>query len=196
MQKCQQCDNCNKWYHEGCVNDASFKVETCFCSPKCEMSTLPFGYALYQDLVDCRVFCSTVVYNDEILTGLRNLFSSDVNGTNIPEKFVNIDHFLNLQCSYLDPNLLNNKFLSDSQSDFTIFHQNIRSLGANFHKFDEIFQNCSVLPDIFAFTETKLDEDKSIPEIKGYKFERLRLCNKLWGSRYVYSRTVKLYPKA
>ena len=73
------------------------------------MSTLPFGYALYQDLVDCRVFCSTVVYNDEILTGLRNLFSSDANGTNIhdlelgnqslnicPEKFVSIDHFSKL----------------------------------------------------------------------------------------------------
>ena len=78
-----------------------------------------------------------------------------------------------MQCSCLDPNLLDNIFLGDSQTDFTIFHQNIRSLGANFHKFDEIFQNCSVLPDIFAFTETKLDEDKSIPEIKGYKFESL-----------------------
>ena len=73
----------------------------------------------------------------------------------------------------MDPILLDNIFLGDSQSDFTIFHQNIRSLGASFHKFDEIFQNCSVLPDIFAFTETKLDDVKSIPEIKGYKFESL-----------------------
>ena len=55
----------------------------------------------------------------------------------------------------------------------TIFQNNVRSLKKNFHLVKEVFQKCSSLPNILAFTETKLNENSSIPSFPGYSFEHV-----------------------
>ena len=188
MQVCHQCSNCNKWYHYACANDDNLTEKFRFCSLKCEMANMPFGRSSFWELVEGGILPIKPPSNhDEIITDLHFLFSSDdynscTNSTSVdndqmqnvdPNKFVGVDHYLNMKCSYLDPNFLNDTFFGDSKSDFSIYHNNIRSLGKNLHKVRDIFQNCSVLPDILAFTETKLDEGKHVPEFKNYTFENI-----------------------
>ena len=88
-----------------------------------------------------------------------------------PNEFVNIDHFLDLKCAYVDPNKIDDDLLALEESSISIFHNNISSLNANFHKFEEIFHKCQKLPDILAFSETRLNNTISNPDIEGYKFE-------------------------
>ena len=66
---------------------------------------------------------------------------------------------------------MNDSFYGEIPSQITIFHNNVRSLNANLNLVDEIFQNCTKLPDIFAFTETKLNEEKEHPLMGSYTFE-------------------------
>jgi len=79
-------------------------------------------------------------------------------------------HFLDINCSYLDPNLINDSYLRENDSELVIFSNNVRSLNFNFHKVEEIFVDCK-WPDILAFTETRLNSYSTVPKIDGYIFE-------------------------
>lgn len=46
---------------------------------------------------------------------------------------------------------------------------------------DEIFPNCTKLPDILSFTETALGEYKHAPDIPGYEFEHSDSMSKNGG---------------
>ena len=87
-------------------------------------------------------------------------------------KQVPIEHFFDIDCSYLNPNELNDSYLGNDISDLTIFQGNVRSLNANFDSITEIFDNCQKLPDVLAITETKLKKYDDEPEKEGYEFER------------------------
>ena len=81
------------------------------------------------------------------------------------------DHFLDINCEYLDPNLIDCDFFKeDSSQQLSIFQNNIRSLNKNFHLVEELFVNCGELPDILAFSETKLNENTTTPSLQGYSF--------------------------
>ena len=86
-------------------------------------------------------------------------------------KRVKPDHFLEISCDYLDPNLINDDFLKSDSTSLTVFQNNIRSLNKNFHLVEEIFNNCTDLPDVLAFCETRLNENSIAPSLEGYSFE-------------------------
>ena len=44
---------------------------------------------------------------------------------------VYFDQFLEVKCSYLSPKDLNDSYMSKSNSDFVVYHNNIRSMNAN-----------------------------------------------------------------
>ena len=90
----------------------------------------------------------------------------------LSNKTVYFDQFLDIKCSYIKPEFLNNDYLETSDNDISILHNNICSLPSNFHKMEELFIESSKLPNILAFSETKLNASSSIPHLKGYNFER------------------------
>lgn len=85
---------------------------------------------------------------------------------------VKLDHFLDINCDYVDSNQVNEEFFQDD-SKLTIFQNNIRSLNKNFHLVEELFARSKHIPDILAFCETKLHENSLIPPFDGYAFERV-----------------------
>ncbi len=105
-------------------------------------------------------------------------------------KSVYFDPFLDINCSYKCPTEFSDEFLGDPSS-LTIFHNNICSLNKNFHKVEEIFQNCSFLPSILAFSETKLHDLSIIPPLKGYSFIRMDSPSSAGGVGLFVSDTLK-----
>ena len=68
-----------------------------------------------------------------------------------------LDHFYDINCSYLNPNELGDNHLGRRNSELSIFQANVRSLNANLDSICDVFQNCEQLPDVLAITETKYD---------------------------------------
>ena len=90
-----------------------------------------------------------------------------------PSRFQYYRQFLDLNCSYLCPNDLEDSFLSNDSSEFVVYHNNVRSFKKNMqskiNKTLEIFQNCSSkLPDILAFSDTQVNDNTLIPPLDGY----------------------------
>ena len=88
-------------------------------------------------------------------------------------KFKYNRQFLDINCSYLCPNDLDDSFLANESSEFVIYHNNVRSFKKNMQgKMNntlEIFQNCSrKLPDILAFSDTQVNDNSLIPSLEGY----------------------------
>ena len=81
------------------------------------------------------------------------------------------DQFLDINCSYIQPDDLKTDIFEKDLSELAIIHNNIRSLPLNFHKFEELFINSNKSPSIIAFTETKLTENSVIPAYHDYNFE-------------------------
>ena len=95
-------------------------------------------------------------------------------------KSVKLNHYLDINCDYLEQENVNDTLLNISSS-FTIYQNNIRSLNKNFHAVEEIFQNCTDMPDIFAFSETQLHENSDTPYLEGYSFEYINSETKCGG---------------
>ena len=74
---------------------------------------------------------------------------------------VYFDQFLEVKCSYLCPKDLNDSYMSKSKSDFVVYHNNVRSMNANFDKVHDAFKNCSKdkWPDILAFSDSQTKKD-------------------------------------
>ena len=72
-----------------------------------------------------------------------------------PTKHVPIDHFYDINCTYLSPNELEDAHLGSAKSELSIFQGNVRSLNANFDAISDVFQNYQRLPDVLAITESK-----------------------------------------
>ena len=89
-----------------------------------------------------------------------------------PTKQVPIDHFYDINCSYLHPNELNDDHIGCQYSELSIFQGNVRSLNANFDSVSDISNNCQSLPDVLAITESKLKRGDDEPPIDGYDFKR------------------------
>ena len=59
----------------------------------------------------------------------------------LTSKCVKTEHFLDIDCSYLDTNQVDDFLNADKY--FTIFQNNLRSMNLNLHLIDEIFQDCA-----------------------------------------------------
>ena len=103
-----------------------------------------------------------------------------------PTTRVPLDHFYDINCTYLSPNELEDAHLGNPTSELSIFHGNVRSLNANYDSISDIFQNCQRLPDILAITETKLKKNDDEPPISGYEFERSDTKTDFGGGRYLF----------
>ena len=108
----------------------------------------------------------------------------------LTSKCVKTDHFLEVDCSYLDANQVNDFMNSDDY--FTIFQNNLRSMKSNMHLVDEIFQNCTKKPDIMAFGETRLHGNDKAPLQEGYhEFEHVDSTTDLGGVGFYISEEIE-----
>ena len=173
-----------------------------FCSQRCVMRQLPFhsfsGSINEQDspckssvvVDDCTEEISNNLNSDDLVSPVTNndttLSSTSPSNLATPPiiKNNNITHstssrfkyfrqFLDLNCSYLCPNDLEDTYLANDSSEFVVYHNNVRSFKKNMqskmNKTLEIFQNCSSkLPDILAFSDTQVNDNTLIPPLEGY----------------------------
>ena len=187
--KCLQCDVCDEWYHIECTlfkdaydvivdNDYEF-----ICSDKCYMHLLPFCNFKFGTLVRAGIFKEPPLSNKKVLKSISKKTNfKKVSKKQLSKHFVKYDHFLNINCSHINPNDLDDTYFGNENSDLTVFHNNIRSSVKNFDKIaGETFKNCKTLPDILAISETKLNDDKIIPELEGYSFENVNSSTEAGG---------------
>ena len=160
--KCFCCIVCNAWLHSDCYG------HQLICSQNCYMKTLPFSNFKYQVLLDHNIFSKTKKTN---VSPFKKCQKQKCVKKMKPAKFVPMDHFYNINCSYLSPNELEDAHLGCAKSELSVFQGNVRSLNANFDAIGDIFQNCQRLPDVLAITESKLKKDDNEPPMPGYRFE-------------------------
>ena len=171
---CIQCSICDTWNHFECSNlskEEFFSNPYYFCSVACEVCLLPFTEIDTKSLIKSGILSKTA-HNKPRSRKKRKVKKSSLNHEDLSKNYVKFDHFLKINCSYLDPNAIDENYFKND-SHLTIFQNNIRSQNKNFHKVREIFDEAKNWPDILAFTETKLNENSSIPNLNGYAFENI-----------------------
>ena len=155
-----QCSICDKWYHFVCtnltkkefLNDVYF-----FCSRRCEMYNFPFVHVDTAFLVEDGIFCKSSALTTKKTKSKKRRKITNLNDT--PKNVIDTRKFMEVNCSYIKANDINDSFLDFNDIDLTIFQNNIRSLSKNFHLVEEMFKDCSKLPDILSFSETRLQPD-------------------------------------
>ena len=165
--KCVECYHCEALLHKECLETID-KHNAYFCSDKCMTKVMPFTNSSFDELVTYEILFPSNTSTELDISEIEN---DDTSETRNNTQFVSIDHYLNINCSYLNPNQLHEGLVNSGSDGISIFHNNIRSLSANFDKINEIFSNSSKLPDILAFSETKLNETKNYPDMRGFSFE-------------------------
>ena len=190
IEDCIQCDSCLCWLHVDCANlhieqfESYANSEQQFiCSKSCEtfyLYSFPFHSEPNLSLetqstnssLETTELSNFVVARPcldkttcrPISDRLKKVKSSDS---------VYFDKFIDVNCSYLDPSELGDHHLAHHKaSEFTIFHNNIRSISKNFNEIEtDLFVNCNQYPDLMAFTDTQLIEGADAPVVEGYIFE-------------------------
>ena len=167
MMACIQCSVCEVRCHHVCSNltneEFNHKI-IFFCSSQCKnvnVAFLPFFEFSDSNLYKEGIFQSPRTKTEKT----KKNFGSKKSPL---QNFIKLDHFLDLGCSYLNPNDLNDDHMSDGNSCITVFHNNLRSMKKNMNSITDIFQNCSSMPDVVAFSETKLNDLSDIPTMEGY----------------------------
>ena len=190
MNDCVQCNKCSAWVHFDCAELTPTDIEfynvyenAFFCRERCKMAPLV-----------CPPHLTKIRKSNNCVTADNCAKESTLNPTAPPffpasskTKKTTLDlrskiaksyesvyyhKFLEIKCSYLYPNNLDNSFLSRDNSEFVIFHNNVNSLcdieSDTMGKVKDIFQNCSSLPDLLAFSDTRVNENSLIPPLNGY----------------------------
>ena len=170
---CIRCSVCLTWCHYECSGLTAKEFASnfyFFCNSKCEnfnITFLPFNAVSNQELVTDGILLQPRLKNTNTKRKLKR--SSKITKKINFDHFITEDHLLDIKCSYVSPNDIVNDHMSQNESDLTIFHNNIRSINKNLGSAEEIFLNCQKMPDILAFTETKLNSDSNLPNIEGYQ---------------------------
>ena len=156
--------DCLGWVHKPCskLSEKDFaKKKYYFCSNSCEKkANLTKDKEKPSDLENLRRLVEeTATSAESYRRAPKTPFTKVQN------------HLLDVKCSHINPSELDPSFLKNRKSELTIFQANIRSINANFNRFEDVFVNCNKLPDILTFTETWLHEDSNLPTIDGYSFE-------------------------
>ena len=117
------------------------------CSEKCYVQLLPFSGFRYGTLVKNDRFSPTKTKPTPVREVLaKSKYNPSFENTS--KDFVKFDKFLDINCSHLSRNELNDEYFG--ASELVIFHNNVRSLNKNIGNIGEIFQNCKKCPDILA----------------------------------------------
>ena len=127
---CIRCSACHVWLHFSCtkLTEHEFRNKTYFfCSKKCENSVVFPDYSESEHTVE----------NNTTVKPPKKKRKKP----NLSENFILTDHFLDINCSYFEPNLIDSSYLKNNDFEITLFHNNVRSLNKNFHLVQEIFQN-------------------------------------------------------
>lgn len=170
---CISCSICDKWFHFECSNlnaDEFNNIPYYFCSSVCEMCIFPFtnvetGLLVKNDILHKKANVSRKPKPEKLKS------NSKLNVKSLPS--VKFDHFVDINCNYVDPGRITDEFIGNDHS-FTIYQNNIRSLNKNIDSIqEEIFMECTEMPDILAFSETKLNQNSTIPGWEGYSFEHV-----------------------
>ena len=158
-----ECTSCLKWIHLECTKvsiDDFQKIteyDNFFCCIKCELKVHPFYNSKYL----CSESTIAIKPNPEKICILSQ---TDEGTEDVPLDF----------CKYIDPENLTDIFLNsaDDFRDLTIFHGNVGSLTKNISRLEELFLDCSKLPDIMGVTETRLKKSGTSKRthIDGYVF--------------------------
>ena len=158
-----ECVVCNRLCHHSCVDDRYLTKNKhgFLCSDKCFMQLMPFCKFSNSVLAKSAVIEPSQIEN-------KNTNPIIMPKRNVAKQHVSYDRFLDIQCSYLSPNDL---CTSNTDIDFSIFHNNVRSLNKNFSSVMDIFNHCNELPHVLAITETKLNDNCTAPTLAGYEFE-------------------------
>ena len=175
------CLVCGNLHHINCVyvntNDRAQAImfrRQFVCSKKCHQHLIPFSNVKNSDLLKANIICPM---KRECIPTSEKPPTLDKKH----HKFLKLDQFININCSYLSPNDLNPETISKSKSDFTVFHNNIRSLNKNFESISDIFRHSKELPNVLAFSETRLNQSNSAPNLEGYSFESVNSSTSAGG---------------
>ena len=166
---CISCSICDRWYHFECSNLTAKvfnSVDYYFCSPACEICLLPFTDTATSTLVKDGILSDPGDVKCVRKKKKKLKRSALKSKKYLSSQRVKPDHFLEIDCDYLDTNEVNDFLNSDNS--FTIFQNNLDSMNLNLHLIDEIFLDCEKKPDILAFSETRLHENDDSPCQKGY----------------------------
>ena len=148
-------------------------TQTYFCTVKCELQSLPFYTVTNEDV---NIFerhnrrygkQRTAPRHRQNNTPEENKYSKKTNREFIP------------RCEYVDTKAINDTFMNntDKTGALTIFHCNLRSMKKNLSRVEELFRECTRMPDIIGVTETKHKEETNTKDeadpisLEGYKFE-------------------------
>ena len=191
IQDCIRCDSCLCWLHVECANMPNEQFETYANSEHpftCSKSCVIFYQYSFPFHSESTLSLEAHSTNCSLITELSNYVVArpcldDRNSTCRPvsnrlkkvtsAESVYFDKFLDINCSYLYPNELGDHHLARHKaSEFTVFHNNIRSICKNFSEIEtDLFLNCTQYPDILAFSDTRLIEGAKAPALEGYTFE-------------------------
>ena len=191
---CISCSICDRWFHFECSNLSAKEfnsIDYYFCSPACEICLLPFTEVATSNLIKEGILCDGGVTKNPSKKKKKKLKRSMLKTKHfLSSQSVKIDHFLEIDCAYLDTNEVNN-FLNSDHS-FTIFQNNLRSMNLNLHLIDEIFLDCEKKPDILAFSETRLRHNDASPYQKGYhELEREDSPTEIGGVGFYVSENIQ-----
>ena len=165
-----RCETCLRWSHLKCTfltscynNNISL---TYFCTVKCELQSLPF-YSVTNDNLD--IFIKQKRRHGEHGTVPQHQQKNKFQEKDYLKKATN--DFLP-QCEYIDTNNVNDNFMNiGNPSALTIFHCNLVSANKNLKRVEELFRECTRMPDIIGISETGYKNEKDTISLEGYKFE-------------------------
>lgn len=142
---CISCSICDRWFHFECSNLTAKEFNSItyyFCSAACEICLLPFTEVDTSTLISDGIFIKHGDTKPKSKKKKENIIRSRLKTKNVlTSKCVKTEHFLEIDCSYLDTNQVNDFLNADNY--FTIFQNNLRSMNLNLHLIDEIFQDCT-----------------------------------------------------
>ena len=167
-----KCETCQRWSHLGCTfltsSDKNALSRTYFCTVKCELQSLPF-YTVKNEDLDIFVKqkrqhgdCKIVPQHKR-----KNKFSEiDYSNKKPTTDFIP-------QCEYIDTNHINDEFMRNTGNFgyLNVFHCNLASANKNLKRVEELFRECTRMPDIIGVSETKYKIEKDIINLEDYKFE-------------------------
>ena len=189
---CISCSICDQWIHFECskLTVTEFNsISYYFCSAACEVCLVPFTEVDTLTLIKDGILTEQPKHKGISKKKKEKLKRSCLKTKNfLTSKSVRTDHFLEIDCAYLDANQVNN-FLNSDDS-FTIFQNNLNTI-KNMHLVDEIFVDCDKKPDIMALGETRLHGNDVAPHQKGYhELERVDSDSDLGGVGFYVSEDI------
>ena len=134
---CISCSICDQWYHFECTK-LSVKefnsVSYYFCSAACEICLLPFTEVDTPSLIKDGILSGHADTRRISKKKKEKLKRSRLKTKSfLTSRSVRTDHFLDIDCSYLDANQVNGFLNSDNY--FTIFQNNLNTIN-NMHLVD------------------------------------------------------------